>query len=659
MADPYVFGDRIEQVVTWHAMRCPEAIALEFARHQVTYRELMSTASGLARALAELDVGAGDVVPILAARSPDLVYAALGVLLAGAAYVAIDPAWPSGRINAVIGQLDAKAVLVDRTDRAEALDPGAPPHIQIAALTHPASGPWATAPDDATGADAACVYFTSGSTGTPKGIISPHRGTVRTVIGCPSLPMDTATVTLQASSLSWDAFSLELWSALLNGGTCVLLNGPNLEMTAIIDALDTHEVNTLWLTSSLFSAMVNDALTELGQARLIMTGGERVSLAHARRLLSAHPDVRLVNGYGPGEATIFATTHAVTSDDVRPERSELPIGRPISQTGIVIAGDELRPLPPGTTGEILISGHGLALGYLNDPPEARDRFVFLEQPGGPVRFYRTGDLGMADASGQLWYRGRLDRQVKNRNVRIEPGEVEAVMERYPAIGQCIVEPAPGAGPGLVAFYTATAEIPRSKLHAHASKYLLPEMIPGRFIKIDELPLTQHGKVDHSALQETLTLEPGANWHQHVARRYYELIDSSRFSEAAALFHDEVIYERQGTPTIHGREDLLHFYQHDRVIAEGKHQLEQVLAEGNWVAVRGQFQGRLRNGEPVEVRFTDWHRFRGKFIDYRNTLYPGRQVLSGGSDTSGGPEQVPRLWRPASGRAHEASRAQRH
>jgi ketosteroid isomerase-like protein len=177
------------------------------------------------------------------------------------------------------------------------------------------------------------------------------------------------------------------------------------------------------------------------------------------------------------------------------------------------------------------------------------------------------------------------------------------------------------------------------------------MLPGRFIKIDELPLTQHGKVDHSALQETLTdrapsparttggsqpdgaskdptLEPGANWHRHVARRYYELIDSSRFSEAAALFHDEVIYERQGTPTIHGREALLHFYQHDRVIAEGKHQLEQVLAEGNWVAVRGQFQGRLRNGEPVEVRFTDWHRFRDKFIDYRNTLYPGRQVLSG-------------------------------
>lgn len=648
MPDSYVFGDRIEQVVAWHALRRPEAIALEFTDQQITYGELMDTASGIARTLAGLGAGPGDIIPILAARSPGLVYAVLGVLLAGAAYAAIDPVWPAGRINEVVDRLGAKMVLVDRTDHVETLKSGTLPHIQIGTVAQTASEPWATAPEHTTGADAACVYFTSGSAGTPKGIISPHRGTIRTVIGCPSLPLDTSTATLQASSLSWDAFSLELWGALLNGGRCVLLNGSNLDISAIVTALMAHRVNTLWLTSSLFSAMVSSALTALGPARLIMTGGERVSIAHARKLLHAYPHVRLVNGYGPGEATIFATTHAVTAVDIRPERSELPIGRPIARTSIVVVDDGLRPLPPGTTGEILISGHGLALGYLNDPQETQARFVFLNQPDGPVRFYRTGDLGMADISGQLWYRGRLDRQVKHRGVRIEPGEVEAVMESYPAIGRCIVEPASRSGSSLVAFYTAAAEVPHDKLLAHASNYLLPQMLPARFIKVDDLPLTQHGKVDHSALQKTLadqgqssaraaagsqqagtsedpTLKPGTDGHQQVVRGYYELIDANRFSDAVTLFHEEVTYERQGTPTIHGRVALLNFYQHDRVIAEGKHQLDQVLGGGNWVAVRGQFQGRLRSGETVQIPFTDWHHFRDDLIDYRNTLFPKGQV----------------------------------
>jgi uncharacterized protein len=119
--------------------------------------------------------------------------------------------------------------------------------------------------------------------------------------------------------------------------------------------------------------------------------------------------------------------------------------------------------------------------------------------------------------------------------------------------------------------------------------------------------------------------PTGDRHRRVVSHYYELVDTNRFAELVELFHEEVVYERQGTPTIRGRQALLHFYQRDRVIAEGKHQLSQILTGENWVAVRGQFQGRLRNGESVKVRFTDWHHFSGDYIDYRNTLFPAGQV----------------------------------
>src|SRR5579875_3196623 len=142
MAEPYVFGDRIEQVVTWHAQRRPGAIALEFDHQQITYGELVGTASGLARALAGLGVGPGEVVPIVAVRSPELVYAVLGVLLAGAVYAVVDPVWPMGRINEVIDRLDAKVVLVDRADRIRSSDSGARPNVQIATIAHPSSEPW-------------------------------------------------------------------------------------------------------------------------------------------------------------------------------------------------------------------------------------------------------------------------------------------------------------------------------------------------------------------------------------------------------------------------------------------------------------------------------------------------------------------------------------
>ena len=525
MGNPYAHGDRIEQVVAWHAHHRPGGIALESGAHKITYGELTSQAAAIARTLSQRGIGPGNHVAIVAGRSVEMVYALLGVLYAGAAYAAIDPAWPIARIRSVLDQLD-EIVLVDEPGRLTGL--GQRNHLRIGSLLslrqhepgvaspdpRDIVAPGARAGENAplSGTGAACVYFTSGSTGEPKGIVSPHRGTIRTVVANADLPLDTSTATLQAASLSWDAFSLELWGALLNGGTCVLLPAANLDPSAITAALRAGKVNTVWLTSSLLGALVDQALTELGRTRLIMTGGERVSIADARAVLQSHPHVQLVNGYGPGEATIFATTHTVTPTDVAPQRSELPIGRPIPHTEIAIADDRLELVAPDVTGEILISGHGLALGYLNNPDETRRRFITVNGPHGRQRFYRTGDLGLTDSSGVLWYRGRRDRQIKRRGVRIELQEIETIVERHHAVDRCVVEVLGQPTPEIVAFYTSHSTHSKpsaAELRAHAAQHLLNPMMPARFVHLPELPLTALGKVDHSLLQSDVSALPHA------------------------------------------------------------------------------------------------------------------------------------------------------
>jgi mycobactin peptide synthetase MbtE len=509
MANPYIHGDRIEQVLAWHAHRDPARTALEFGQQRITYGELMARANGAAEVLTGLGVGRGNLVPLVTARSPELVYGALGVLRAGAAYVLIDPSWPSSRIRTLVDQLAARIVLVDRPDRMAPLRGDGRLGVPITRLARPAK-PRATTPTDATGTDTACVYFTSGSTGTPKGILSPHRGTIRTLVGSQVLRLDAETATLQAASLSWDAMSLELWGGLLNGGRCVLLKGLSLDPGAIRTAIGRHRVNTLWLTASLFARIVDTALDDLAYMRLVMTGGERISLPHARSFIRAHPDIALVNGYGPGEATIFTTAHRIGPDDVGPDAAQVPIGKPIACTEVLLIDSDLRPVPTGTPGEIAIAGDGLAAGYLNNDHETRRRFVNVQRPDGTTgRFYRSGDLAVADADGCLWFKGRLDRQIKLAGVRIEPGEVETTIERHPAIRRCAVLPAPG--PELIAVYTSVHDAPvdAEDLRTHAAEHLVAAMVPARFQHVDHIPTTATGKIDYRSISTLMDEQPGA------------------------------------------------------------------------------------------------------------------------------------------------------
>ncbi len=435
-------------------------------------------------------IGAGDFVPVLLDRSPRLVATLLGILGTGAAYLAMDPTWPRSRIDDIVARSGSRLVA-----DAAFLD-GLP--VRGSDFS-----------DLADGTAAACVFFTSGSTGRPKGVISPHRGTVRIVVGFPTIPVDRDTVFLQSAPVGWDAHSLDLWAPLLNGGRCVLLErgATTLDASGLRSAID-HGANSLWLTSSLLNVLVEEDLELFDGIRLLLTGGERVSPAHAGKVLDRFPDLHFVNGYGPAESTIFTTAHRIRPEDVGPGVPDVPIGAPVPHTGVSLISPDGSPVPPGEIGELAVSGDGLAAGYLGDEVETGLRFF----TAGGVRHYRTGDLAQADDDGTLRYRGRADRQFKINGLRVEPGEVEALLEAHPTISSCHVvrvETAPGrAQVGCVYTTSDAAPVELADLRAFAAAKLLKGMLPGIVRHVPRLPLSTNGKVDSAAAARLLLADAG-------------------------------------------------------------------------------------------------------------------------------------------------------
>jgi acyl-coenzyme A synthetase/AMP-(fatty) acid ligase len=362
------------------------------------------------------------------------------------------------------------------------------------------------------GACPATVFFTSGTTGRPKAVVSGHRATLSLLGGGFAPFTSTGTgppVMPQAAPVSWDGFTLETWGPLVNGGTSVLLGGGYLMPGTLRGLVERQGVDTVWLTASLFHLFVDEDPGCFEGMRHVLTGGERLSVPRVRAFLDRHPSVVLTNGYGPVETCVFTTARRVRRSDCDVP-SGIPVGAPVPGRRVhVLDGD--RPAAPGATGEICVSGDGIALGYLGDPDLTARAFPTVAAGGVPTRMYRTGDLGFQDADGVVHFTGRADRQVKVRGHRVEPEEVEAVVRTLPGVADCAVVPVPGANGGyerLALFYTratATAGAPplprtvRRELASRLPRHLVPDLVRAAA----ELPLTANGKLDRHALLRTL------------------------------------------------------------------------------------------------------------------------------------------------------------
>lgn len=470
---------------------------------ELTYAELQHRASAFARRLRSHGVRPGQYVVVRMRRTPALVVALLGVMQAGAAYVAVDRSWPPARVQHIVDTAGAH-LLTDAADGAEF------PLLPAAGRRHLPSGEPVQAKDasplpDVDGCKPCTVFFTSGSTGEPKGTVCPHRAVVHRFVDVSYADFGPGRTTLQAAPVCWDAMTIELWSVLMNGGTSLLLSEGHTVTPGLLRGLiRSAGLDTLWLTAALFNALVDDDLGSLDGVSQLLTGGEKLSTSHIRRFRASYPQVRLINGYGPVEATVFATTRDIKDGDAD-RYCQIPLGTPLPQTSVHVLTPQGTPCSPGETGEICIGGPGLALGYLGDPQLTGDRFVTL---ASGERVYRSGDLGWWHPDGVLLYGGRQDRQVKIRGQRVEPAELEHFLEQTAGAHRAavtVIRDSAGSATGLAAHCLTPGGLTpggltAEQLGSRCTAQLPPYMRPRQILLHDAFPLTRAGKIDMRALE---------------------------------------------------------------------------------------------------------------------------------------------------------------
>ncbi len=490
------------------AARTPDAPALVFGDRALSYARLERESGRLARHLAARGVGPDARVGLCAERSPEMVIAVLATIRAGAAYVPLDPAYPAGRLAYMLEDSACRVLLTQ-----ERLVPRLPPHGaevvlldgerddagDAVALSHPPS------PENL-----AYVIYTSGSTGRPKGVAMTQRPLLNLVAwqlrewsGRP------AARTLQFASISFDVSFQEMFSTWASGGTLVVIPEETRgDVAALARLVERERIERIFLPFVALQHLAGAALEQgivPAALRELTTAGEQLRVTEeVRAWLAAMPGCELVNQYGPSE------THVVSALRLRGDPAAWPvlpaIGGPIANTRLYVLDGSLRPAPVGVPGELYLGGDGLARGYLGRAELTAERFVpdpFGGVPGG-ARLYRTGDRARWLAGGEVEFLGRADQQVKVRGFRIEPGEVEAVLEGHPAVRRALVhayEHAPGDR-RLVGYLVPEegAEAPDAAELRDFLGARLPEyMVPPAFVVLEALPLTPSGKVDRRGL----------------------------------------------------------------------------------------------------------------------------------------------------------------
>ncbi|GAA5609475.1 tyrocidine synthase 3 [Streptomyces platensis] len=497
---PYSEGERIDALVDRAAIANPEAVALRWRDTSVTYHALVAAADRAAAVLTGQGVVAGDVVVVRAERTPETMTVLLGLLKVGAVYACAPVDWPVGRCRQLVEQTGATVCV--------ASVPGEPVGTattltveEVLALHPDRPVPAARPAPPTSGTDPFCVFLTSGSTGMPKAVLAPHRGVARTAIDIRRLH-DAPLTTLQLSSMAWDIFALELWVSLINGGTCVLFDDRYLTGQRLRE-LVRDGLTMLAIATPLFGMLVDDDPGSLAGLRLVLVGGERLPGGHVARCLRQHPGLQLVNAYGPVENTINSTLWVARTDELA---DDVPIGTPVTNTSVHLLDEQRAVVPTGHVGEIALSGDGVSLGYLGTGAEANQRFIEL-QADGAVRAYLTGDLARINDRGQLVFAGRKDRQLKVRGLRIEPEEIERLIESVPGITRAVALALPLDAPNktrLAAFYlTPHGGVDPQQVRAAITRTLPAGFVPDVLRAVDELPLTANGKADERALAALL------------------------------------------------------------------------------------------------------------------------------------------------------------
>ncbi|SDI16879.1 amino acid adenylation domain-containing protein [Actinokineospora alba] len=485
-------GPAHEKFADW-AHRQPDAVALSTGDTTMTFRDALHRATSMAGELIDRGVRPGDPVGILFDRGPDSVLATVAVAMAGATAVPLDPAYPAPRLRLM---LEEPGVVLTLTSRELA---GLVP-VGTAVASEDCDSVTARDRQQAT-PDVAALMYTSGTTGAPKGVLLTHRGISR-LVHDPRIGIGPDDVVLHLAPATFDASLLEVWGALANGARLEIAPPGPPTLRELAEVITAGRITVLWLTAGLFHQLAEHEPDCFKGVRALFTGGDVVSPHAVSALLSRHPDLTVVNGYGPTENTTFTCCHPLSAP-LPPGTATVPIGTPIANTSVYLVDRGGQPVPPGVAGELWAAGDGLALGYLGKPEQTEEKFPTPDTGLlRGVRCYRTGDLARFTDDGVLEFLGREDGQVKINGHRIELGEVEQAILAQPGVrGTCVMaETDPLGGKRLVAYLVGDGPRLAREVRNGLRTALPAYLVPARYVLTESLPLTANGKVDRVRLR---------------------------------------------------------------------------------------------------------------------------------------------------------------
>ena len=472
----------------------PEAIALVLDDQSLTYEELNERSNQLARLLIEKDVVKGDLVALLFQRSPAMIVSMLGVLKAGAAYLPIDPNYPKKRIEYILDDSKANLLIIQEGVNTpdNKLEQWQYNETEVVAFDE---RPLKIRPAYN---DLAYVIYTSGTTGNPKGTLIEHQCIPRIVSDNNYIDIESVDNVLQLSNYTFDGSVFDIYGALCNGATLVLVDqARSKDVEAIGKLIREQKVTVSFITTTLFNLLVTEDIETLKGFRKISIGGEALSIPHIQKALDVLGKGKLINGYGPTESTVFAVTHDIS--ELNPNLTSIPIGRPVTGSEIYILDNNKQLSPLGVSGELYIAGEGLSRGYLNNESLTEERFV--QNPFDPGSLmYKTGDLARWLPDGTIEYLGRADDQIKLRGFRIELAEIQARLASHPDIREAaLLAQGKGADQYIAGYYVSDEALDIQELKDYLLQSLPDYMVPTYLIWQEAFQLTANGKLNRKAL----------------------------------------------------------------------------------------------------------------------------------------------------------------
>jgi len=505
----YPSARMIHELFEVQVERSPESVAVAYREQQLTYRDLNRRANQLARHLKELGVGPEVRVGISVNRSEEMVVGLLAILKAGGVYLPLDPVYPRGRLEFMLGDASVAVVLTTSALRGSTL-PELEAHIVCLDLDRELISRQSglNLVPEGRPENLAYIIYTSGSTGQPKGVQIPHRAMVNLLTSVRHKPgIELGDVLLAVTTLSFDIAGLEIFLPLAVGARVVVASREvAVDGARLMELMKTSGTTIMQATPATWRLLL-EAGWKASSRLKVLCGGEPLPADLAVQVVKRCAS--LWNLYGPTETTVWSTVGEVVLGD-----HSITIGRPLGNTQVYLLDKRGNPVPVGVPGELYIGGDGLARGYVNRPDLTAERFVpdpLSRTPG--TRLYRTGDLARYLPDGNIEFLGRIDNQVKIRGFRIELGEIEAALCRHSSVEQAVVICREDSGEKrLVAYFTVNrGGVSITELRNSLKRDVPEYMVPAVFIRLDRLPLTANGKVDRRALPDPVGSEgPAGN-----------------------------------------------------------------------------------------------------------------------------------------------------